>query len=144
MRWIVLFAAFGILFAAQVVNAGGHMVVVTNVKNKQKLDKDTIRAIYNDNILTWKNGQSIVVYHLPKNSAKQKAFSKKVLGVSADVMLRRWIQRENDNLPRNEKHESSENRIFRLIAENPNAIGYLPRTKIRKKSGLRIVYGFRY
>lgn len=138
--WAVMFACV----FSQSIYAAGHMVVVTNIKNKQKLTRESIRAIFMDRQLTWQNGENIKIYHLPKDSPLRRAFSEKVLNIKAEALALQWIRRENSNLPRNEKHETNEQRAVRLIARYPNAIGYLSRDAVRKKPNLRIVYSFKY
>jgi len=115
------------------------VVVIVNPANKVTLSQKDVKAIYSDNIITWKNGKRIKAYDLPVRSKARKTFSKKVMGKPARSVARDWANRKITNTAKNPPRTKKERLALLSVAKNRNAIAYVPASMVKGRRDVRVL-----
>ncbi|MEW5756721.1 MAG: c(7)-type cytochrome triheme domain-containing protein [Pseudomonadota bacterium] len=128
------------LLAAGITPAAeDRVVVIVNQENKQALDLNQIKQIYNDQMTTWKNGQTIWVLNLPAEDPAREIFSQEVLGMSARDAAAQESNRSITNTAKNPSKIKRERLVVAIVAKRPEAIGYVYESSIADKPEVRKV-----
>lgn len=115
------------------------VVVIVHPSNKVKLSQKEVKAIYSDNIITWRNGKRIRTYDLPVRSKARQEFSKKVMGKSARSVARDWANRKITNTAKNPPRTKKEKLAILSVARNRNAIAYVPASMVKGRRDVRVL-----
>ena len=118
-------------------------VIVNNSNDIFDLGPDSIKKIYNNNILKWPDGTPILIYDLGIDSPLRETFSSRILGRSPEKIAEEWAHKKITNQALNPpvmiKHE---NLIIRKVAVNKGAIGYVSLSMASNDPDVRIVFIF--
>ena len=82
---ILTLIAFLVLALSAGLAVAEPVAVIVNSANTQAVSQDDVKKIYNDQVITWSNGDKISVYNLPIAAAARETFSQKILGISAEM-----------------------------------------------------------
>ena len=127
------------LLAAHHAMASESVVVIVNKDNQQKLSQQDIKNIYGDIVFQWKNKQRITVYNLPVDSQAREAFSQKIFGETAQRMAAEESNRKITNTINNPTITKRDRLVAKLVAKNPNAIGYIPASLLDQEADVRVI-----
>ena len=120
-------------------SAGDKVVVIVNEANAQKVTAADLKNMYNDIVIHWSNNQPINLYDIPVSAEAREVFSKKVLGVSPEEAAREWANRKITNTAKNPPKTAKEELVPKLVAKDPNAIGYVSASGAQGKEGIKII-----
>ena len=129
---ILFVAAAGAAFAEKVV-------VIVNEANSQGVNATDLKNMYNDIVIHWGNNQPIDMYDTPVAAEARKIFSEKVLGMSPDEAAREWANRKITNTAKNPPKTTKEELVPKLVAKDPNAIGYVSASVAEGKEGIKVI-----
>ena len=127
------------LFSSQTVVASEAVVVIVNKDNQQVLTQQDVKNIYGDIIFQWKNGKRITVYNLPVSSETREVFSQKIFGESAQRLAAEESNRKITNTVKNPSKTKRARLVSKLVAKDPNAIGYIPDSMLDQTSNVRVI-----
>jgi len=127
------------LFTTQTVVASESIVVIVNKDNQQPLAQQDIKNIYIDVVYQWKSGNRITVYNLPVDSDTREVFSQKLFGESAQRMAAEESNRKITNTIKNPSKTKRARLVAKLVAKNPDAIGYIPASMLDQTSNVRVI-----
>ena len=119
--------------------AGEKVVVIVNAANSQAVTATDLKNMYNDIVIHWGNNQPIDLYDIPVAAEARKVFSEKVLGVSPDEAAREWANRKITNTAKNPPKTTKEELVPKLVAKDPNAIGYVSASVAEGKEGIKVI-----
>ena len=139
-KTLSLLTFLALLVAPMLVWAQGHVVVIVNSENTQQLSLDDVKQIYSDQVIKWKNGDTIDVYNLPLlTSRATEGFAERVLGMSAVEAARGLSNKSITNTIRNPQKTKSAELVTLLVSRNKDAIGYCFEEDIKGRSTIRII-----
>lgn len=127
------------LVAIEMAIAEESVVVIVNAENSQQLSAQQIKNIYGDIVTQWDNGNKITVYNLYPDDESREAFSQKIFGESAHKQVLAESNRKITNTIKNPSKTKSARLVMKMVARNPNAIGYVPKSMIENAANIRIV-----
>ena len=113
--------------------------VIVNAANTQNLTKFQIKNIYSDYIIQWHNGKKITVYNLAADDEARETFSQAIFGESAQRQVEAEMNRKITNTIKNPTQTKNARLVAKLVAKNPNAIGYIPTSMLKKSDKIRVV-----
>ena len=137
-------AIIGLILCAALVgtaSAGEKVVVIVNEANAnaQGVTAADLKNMYNDIVIHWSNDQPIDLYDTPVSAEARKIFSEKVLGVSPNEAAREWANRKITNTAKNPPKTTKEELVPKLVARDPNAIGYVSASVAEGKQGIKVI-----
>ncbi|MEJ2178977.1 MAG: substrate-binding domain-containing protein [Gammaproteobacteria bacterium] len=135
---LIIILSLGLLAAHQAV-ASESVVVIVNKDNQQELTQQDVKNIYGDIVYQWKNGARITVYNLPVNSQTREKFSEKIFGESAQRMAAEESNRKITNTINNPTITKRARLVAKLVAKNPDAIGYIPVSVLDQEANVRVI-----
>ncbi len=106
------------------VQAAG-VVVIVNKANTNSVDKSIIQKIYTGKINSWPNGDPILAIDLPESSSVRASFTSSVIGKTIGNMRALWAKIIFTGSGAPLKIVGSDAEVKRIVAGNPNAIGYI-------------------
>ena len=115
------------------------VVVIVNEANTQNISEADIKGIYNDNLVQWNDGSGIRSFDLPTRDPIREIFSQNVLGISARDSAREWANRRITNTAKNPPKTKREKLVVLYVMKDPHAIGYVSKSAIEGKTGIRVV-----
>ncbi|WP_455201618.1 hypothetical protein [Kaarinaea lacus] len=127
------------LLAAHQAAASESIVVIINKSNQQELNQQDIKNIYGDIVFQWENKQRITVYNLPVDSQVREVFSQKIFGETALRTAAEESNRKITNTINNPTITKRARLVAKLVAKNPDAIGYIPASLLDQKSNVRVI-----
>lgn len=139
-RLILPIAVLALLAFANTAFAGPRIAIIVNSQNKQRLSLQDITNIYNDKLITWKNGEKIDVYNLPTSSPAREVFSRALLGLSAIGAAAEESNRRITNTSRNPQFLKRERLVRLVVGADKNAIGYINAENVGNKKNLRVLF----
>jgi ABC-type phosphate transport system substrate-binding protein len=116
------------------------VAVIVNSANTQKLSLDDVKSIYADKTIAWADGGRISVYNLPAEESAAEIFAHKVLGMSASSAAAAESNRVVSNVARNPQQIKRDILVSSIVAKTPRAIGYVPKSQVEGKSGIRVLF----
>lgn len=138
LKTVLLCAALSLVLAQNAVG-GESIAVIVNSTNTQEISEQHVKNIYADIVTQWDNGEHIAVYNLHVDEASRETFSQKIFGESAQKLAQAESNRKITNTIRNPSKTKSARLVLKLVAKNPNAIGYVPLSMASKAANVRIV-----
>lgn len=136
---LTLFLPAALLATGATPAAEDRVVVIVNQENKQALDLNQIKQIYNDQLSAWKSGSAIWVLNLPAEDPAREIFSQEVLGMSARDAATQESNRSITNTAKNPSKIKRERLVVAIVAKRPEAIGYVYESSIEGKPEIRKV-----
>lgn len=133
------FSALVLVTAVTTAAAREKVVVIVNAANSQAVTATDLKNMYNDIVIHWANHQPIDLYDIPAAAGARKVFSEKILGMSPDEAAREWANRKITNTAKNPPKTSKEESIPKLVATDPNAIGYVSASVAEGKEGIKVI-----
>ncbi|TPH12505.1 phosphate ABC transporter substrate-binding protein [Litorilituus lipolyticus] len=106
------------------------IAVIINPSNNSDLSKSDISKIFLGKSKTFTNGESVKAINLKSSSAVRDSFQQQVLGKSKSQVKAYWSKLIFTGKGKPLKELSSEEDVISFIASNPNAIGYVDRSKV--------------
>ncbi|MEK6531926.1 MAG: hypothetical protein AABZ23_05485 [Deltaproteobacteria bacterium] len=104
---------------AFIVNAGNPASSMSPAELKRLYENDTVK---------WPDGKNIVLYDLPVKNDARKKVSTAVLGKEAEEVARDWANKKITNTAKNPPVVVSSGVLVQSrVAEDPGAIGYMPK-----------------
>ena len=129
MKRVLMLLSIGItiLSLSQAVYAGDKLVIIANKANQvSKLTMREIKRLYENDELTWSNGDPVNLYDLPITDPARQKFSQMVLGKDAEKVVAEWASKKITNTAQNPPVVvKSVVLIQERVSKEPNAIGYL-------------------
>lgn len=122
------------------VSAEEAVVVIVNAGNNQELTRQDIKNIYADYVTRWSNDKKIKVYNLPLDDGAREVFSQAVFGESAQRLAEAESNRKITNTIKNPSKTKSARLVAKIVAKNPDAIGYIPASMAKKAPNVRVVF----
>ena len=138
LKALTIILSLGLLAAHQAVASEG-VVVNVNKNNQQELTQQDVKNIYGDIVYQWKNGKRITVYNLPVNSQARETFSEKIFGETAQRMAAEESNRKVTNTINNPTITKRARLVAKLVAKNPDAIGYIPVSVLDQEANVRVI-----
>ena len=135
-------AIIGLILCAALVgtaSAGEKVVVIVNEANAQGVTAADLKNMYNDIVIHWNNNEPIDLYDTPVSAEARKIFSEKVLGMSPNEAAREWANRKITNTAKNPPKTTKEELVPKLVARDPNAIGYVSASVAEGKKGIKVI-----
>ncbi len=132
LAWISLLS-----FAAGTVCAAEVVVVVSSNNPIETLSRDQITDIYLGRMNRFPNGNPVKPIDLRESSPLRREFYRKYLGRSQSQIKAHWSRLIFTGRGQPPPTVSSGEAMAELVAENPDAIGYLSTDFLNK--GLRVV-----
>ena len=120
--------------------ADPRIAIIVNSQNKQHLSLQDVTNIYNDKVITWKNGEKIDVYNLPSSAQAREVFSRALLGLSAIGAAAEESNRRITNTSRNPQFLKRERLVRLAVRADKNAIGYINADNVGNKDELRVLF----
>ena len=127
------------LVAIQNAIGGESVAVIVNASNTQQLSEQQVKNIYADIVTQWDSGDKIAVYNLHVDDDTRENFSQKIFGESARKLAQAESNRKITNTIKNPSRTKSARLVTKLVAKNPNAIGYVPLSMAKQATNVRIV-----
>ena len=128
-----------VLMASAGAASAEKVVVIVNAANSQSVSAADLKNMYSDIVIHWKNDQPIDMYDTPVAAEARKVFSEKVLGMSPDEAAREWANRKITNTAKNPPKTTKEALVPKLVAKDPNAIGYVTASEAEGKEGIKVI-----
>jgi len=130
-----------VMYAALVgaAAAGDKVVVIVNKANSQGVTATDLKNMYNDIVIHWGNNEPIDLYDTPVSAEARKIFSEKVLGMTPSEAAREWANRKITNTAKNPPKTTKEELVPKLVAKDPNAIGYVSASVAEGKEGIKVI-----
>jgi hypothetical protein len=116
------------------------IAVIVNRQNLQSINQRQLRDIYLDRLSNWKNGKMITVYNLPVSTAARELFSRQVLNMSALDAATMESNRKITNRQNNSLQTRQQNVILHYVANDPQAIGYVPLRLAQDNDQVRVLF----
>ena len=132
--------AFTVLAMSATLAFAEPVAVIVNSANTQALNKDDVKNIYSDQVITWADGAKIAVYNLPIAASARETFSEKILGMSAELAAAAESNRLITNTQRNPQKLKRERLVLSIVSKNPHAIGYVPKSAAANTEGIRVLF----
>jgi len=122
--------AFPLLVGLLSSSVFADVAVIVNPSNNSELSKSDISKIFLGKSKTFSNGESVKAVNLKSNSAIRDNFQKEVLGKSKSQVKAYWSKLIFTGKGKPLKEFDNEKEVVSFIASNPNAIGYVDRSKV--------------
>ena len=106
------------------------VVVIVHPSNANSLDNATIARIFLGKSKTFPDGAQAVPINLQEGSPASDAFNATVLGKNGSQLKAYWSQLVFTGKGAPPKQVDSEDELKKLIAANPNMIGYIDAAKL--------------
>ena len=108
------------------------IAVIVNKDNPvQTLTLEEIKKLYENDVLTWSDGNRVTLYDLPVKNEARKIFSTACLGRSAKEVTREWANKKITNTAKNPPFTlRSEILIQNKVSKSTSAIGYISKSKV--------------
>jgi len=119
--------------------AGDKVVVIVNKANAQGVTASDLKNMYNDIVIHWSNNEPIDMYDTPVSAEARKIFSEKILGMTPSEAAREWANRKITNTAKNPPKTTKEELVPKLVARDPNAIGYVSASVAEGKEGIKVI-----
>ena len=139
MKRLIKSVLAAMLVSGVSVASAEEVVVIVNANNSQSLTQSDVKAIYSDNIIAWNSGGDIKSFDLPLKNAARSTFSNNLLGVSPKEAAMQWANRKITNTAKNPPESRKETLVVLSVAKYENAIGYVSKSAIAGKDGVRVV-----
>ncbi|MCC6932688.1 MAG: hypothetical protein IT292_05485 [Deltaproteobacteria bacterium] len=135
MRRIILITIIS-MFAFTIGHASAEpLAVIVNKQNpSSEYSRKDLARIYLGNLSRWPDGQKIVAIHQPGNSEVKNDFLRLVLSVNKDADYQKQIKEGFHYL-----EMDSDSTINRLVEEIPNAIAYMPLSKVDSRVKILVI-----
>ncbi len=118
----------------QAANAEPMAVIVNSENNVAGLSDAEIKSLYENDVLSWQNGKPVILYDLPVKDETRKRFSSSILGRDAHEVAREWANKKITNTAKNPPITLSSGVLVQnRVAEDPAAIGYLPKSQVKNR-----------
>jgi len=132
-KLFIIALSIGLLFPASAF-ANDVIAIIANSANPvTTVGASHAKKMYMNTLLTWSNGNPIVMYDLKPNDPLRQFFSKKVLGMSARKVAERWAHLRITNRAKNPPiNIKSQRLLIRRIAVQKWAIGYISLDAVKK------------
>jgi len=115
-------------------------IVIVNINNPQKIDREFIKNVSSDIISTWDNGDQIKIYLPKEKSEARNAFAHNVLGISANLDVRNWQNKKITNTLNNKMPKQlSDKMIIRMVAKHKEAFGYISAASLNNNPNIKSV-----
>jgi len=134
----LLWSAISLVSIQNAVGGEG-VAIIVNASNTQQLSEQEVKNIYADIVTQWDNGNKITVFNLYVDDEGRETFSQKVFGESAHKQALAESNRKITNTIKNPSKTKSARLVAKLVAKDPNAIGYIPLSMARQATNVRIV-----
>jgi ABC-type phosphate transport system substrate-binding protein len=134
----LLWSAISLVSIQNAVGGEG-VAIIVNASNTQQLSEQEVKNIYADIVTQWDNGNKITVFNLYVDDEARETFSQKVFGESAHKQALAESNRKITNTIKNPSKTKSARLVAKLVAKDPNAIGYIPLSMARQATNVRIV-----
>ena len=131
---------FAILTLSTTLAFAEPVAVIVNSANAQAVSQSDVKNIYNDQVITWADGEKITVYNLPIAASAREIFSQKILGMSAEMAAAAESNRLITNTQRNPQKLKRERLVVSIVSKNPHAIGYVPKSATDGVEGIRVLF----
>ena len=136
---LIIMLALGLLSVEHAL-AGEGVVVIVNRDNQQSLSQQDIKNIYGDIVAHWDNGKRITVLNLPVDNSAREKFSEEIFGESASRLAAAESNRKITNTIKNPSKTRRARLIVKLVARDPNAIGYIPFEMLDDSSNVKVIF----
>ncbi len=117
------YVALLLLSLAQVTMADIYIIV--NPANHNTLTIDDVRNIFLGKVRSFPDGSTAIAVELAESSPLRKEFNKKVLNKDDSQVRAYWAQMVFTGRATPPKTVDSEDELSKLVAKNPNIIGYV-------------------
>ncbi|WP_081367609.1 type 2 periplasmic-binding domain-containing protein [Alteromonas mediterranea] len=98
--------------------------VIINKNNANQLDKDEISKIFLGKAQTFPDGNTVIPVNLASSETRSE-FDTTVLGRSSSQINAYWSKAIFTGAGNPPKEVASESELLKLVANNPNVIGYV-------------------
>jgi ABC-type phosphate transport system substrate-binding protein len=108
------------------------VAIIVNASNPtNSMSTVEVKKLYENDVVKWSDGKAVVLYDLPVKSETRKKVSTAVLGKEAEEVARAWANRKITNTAKNPPIVvNSAVLVQSRVAEDPGAIGYLPKSEV--------------
>lgn len=119
--------------------ARADLVVVVNADNPTPaLSREDVIHIFLGRYRQFPSGQGAEPYDQPSNSQERNLFYERLVGKSQAQISAYWARLSFTGRTRPPLSTTSQDQLLEALARNPNAIGYLDRTRLNRH--LKVVY----
>lgn len=129
MKKVLMLISIGIMILSisQAVSAGDKLVIIVNKANQvSRLTLIEIKRLYENDELTWANGDPVRLYDLPTTDPARQRFSKIVLDKDAVKVAIEWASKKITNTAQNPPIVVKSVALVQdKVSKEANAIGYL-------------------
>ncbi len=127
-RIFAIAVAFALSAFASVAGAESIAFIVNAGNPVGSMSPAEIKKFYENDTVKWPDGKNIVLYDLPVKNDARKKVSTAVLGKDADEVARDWANKKITNTAKNPPVVVSSGVLVQSrVADDPGAIGYLPK-----------------
>jgi ABC-type phosphate transport system substrate-binding protein len=106
------------------------VVVVSHGSATSSLTKDQVADIYLSKSLALPGGATAVPVDLPQGNATRTDFYEKAAGKNDEQMRAYWARLVFSGRAHQPKQAASADEVKKLVAANPNAVGYLDKSAV--------------
>jgi ABC-type phosphate transport system substrate-binding protein len=112
-----------VIFVSQLCSA--EIVVIVHPSNSNALDATSVSHIFLGKSKSFPDGSTAIPINQPEDSAISIEFAQNVLSKSPSQLKAYWSKLLFTGQGRPPKEVSSEADVIKLVADNPNTIGYI-------------------
>lgn len=136
---------FGFFFFTSAAEAGNSFQVIVHYKNpNESIELKKMKKIFLGKVKTWpKSKNKIALVDLPDDSPAKKAFAEKILGKSAEYMSAHWQKQIFGARGKAPKKVSSDQEAIQVIAQDSDAVGYVPGSTELSEPNIKLLTGKR-
>ncbi|MDX1763465.1 MAG: hypothetical protein R3231_04020 [bacterium] len=108
------------------------VVIIVNAENKMaSLTAEEVAQFYNNDKLTWPDGNQVVLYDLKVKDEARVRFSQHVLHKDPEKVAMEWASRKITNTAKNPPRTVSSALLMETrVAKDPAAVGYLLQSQV--------------
>lgn len=115
-----------VLIVMQSVPCFSEIAVIVNPANDSVVNMKSIKKIFLGKSKSFSNGDKVAVFDLPVTDDTHGEFREKVLGKTEKRLNTYWAKMRFSSKAKQPKVLASPDEIKAMVANNPNAIAYLP------------------
>lgn len=132
--------ALALIVAVAAPAIAEEVAIIVHLKNPAKsMTISEVRKIYSDVTLVWPSGKRIKPYDLLITSEARRVFSLTALNMKPEDVAYEWANKKITNAAKNAPVTvKSETLMSAKVANDVNAIGYLPASKVNPEK-VRVV-----
>lgn len=118
-------------FSCVLNSAFADIVVIVSQKNPtQAISQDDVDKIFLGKLKLFPDGSSAIPLDMPANSREKKAFYESAIGKDDSQLRAYWSRIIFTGSGQPPKTVTSEADMLKLVAENPNTIGYIDKSQV--------------